>query len=597
VPSNLVHSSKDEAAWDKAKQATHSQYPELTEENDRFWAITNHIYQKMKGGDSGSGDNVKKSRPFALTLILNKALVQAHTRRLPSGRTITIQPYFNKRVPKGEAPKKKRAPKRDAPPRGVYAPLRPEHLSARLVRHVSQGTLTHAEAHANLDHLERRAHAGHHLEHGHGPAWTPEQTHAFVAHARGKLYEHQQEQEQKVQEEERLQREEMERHTQEQKEAQAKQQPEQEQEKERQHVVPQPTNAEIYASYKNKRNTELAHAVYGIFSKGFTYDRFAAHITALRVIAAQPRSARDLAAALPNYDSMIPDSLRRYDSGREWYKYRYDAAYEAYKTWAQAGQAKTEETIEQLTGKQPPSQQQTEQKPQGAHRPPQGIAQQERQQAWDAQMRQQQHAEREKGQEKPAETSAKEPWQMTRNEFRVHENAPKVQAIQAAIRAGKPIMVATQLRGTTLTSPEHIRMTSSGHVQTRERTTWVNLTDASVDHLATQAGHAVPGPMEKVYHHAEVEDALKAGKPVSPEVLADYPDLQKKPRRARGEKRREVIAGLQAKREQARPSQTSWQQQEQALRGQARSRFEQENQRRGRPVAKSLAVLVLRRAS
>ena len=33
--------------------------------------------------------------------------------------------------------------------------------------------LTPAEAHANLDHLERYAHAGHTLAHGHGHDWTP----------------------------------------------------------------------------------------------------------------------------------------------------------------------------------------------------------------------------------------------------------------------------------------------------------------------------------------------------------------------------------------------------------------------------------------
>lgn len=120
----------------------------------------------------------------------------------------------------------------------------------------------------------------------------------------------------------------------------------------------------------------------------------------------------------------------------------------------------------------------------------------------------------------------KEPWQMTRAEFRTQENTPKVQAIKDAIRAGKQIMVATQLRGTILTSPEHIRMTSAGHVQTRERTTWVNLTDEHVDKLATQAGYAVPDIMDKVYHHAEVAQALKDGKPVPAHVLAEYPDLQ-----------------------------------------------------------------------
>ena len=33
---------------------------------------------------------------------------------------------------------------------------------------------------------------------------------------------------------------------------------------------------------------------------------------------------------------------------------------------------------------------------------------------------------------------------MTRAEFNVHENTPKVQAIQAAIRAGKPLAFGSQ---------------------------------------------------------------------------------------------------------------------------------------------------------
>jgi hypothetical protein len=190
VPSNLVKPG-DEATWDKAKAAAKESYPDIDTDSERYWKIVTSIYKKM--------GHIEKARPFALALVLSKAYVTAHTRRLPSGRTITIPSYFTKRVAKGEGPKKQRAAKREAPPRGVHAPLRPEHLSARLVRHVEEGTLTHAEAHANLDHLERRAHAGHHLEHGHGPGWTPEQTHAFVAHARGKLYEHQQGQEREAQ--------------------------------------------------------------------------------------------------------------------------------------------------------------------------------------------------------------------------------------------------------------------------------------------------------------------------------------------------------------------------------------------------------------
>lgn len=134
-----------------------------------------------------------------VTCVISKSYIKAHTRRLPSGRTITIQPHFDKRVPKGKERKTPRTLKHGAPPEGVYAPLHHEHLTARLLRHVHEGKLTHAEAHANLDHLERRANAGHHLEHGHGPSWTPEQTHEFIYNARAALHAHQQMQEHEAQ--------------------------------------------------------------------------------------------------------------------------------------------------------------------------------------------------------------------------------------------------------------------------------------------------------------------------------------------------------------------------------------------------------------
>lgn len=292
-----VKTEKDEAAWSKAKEAAKDSYPDIDTDSDRYWAIVQTIYGKMKDGSSSHAEKAfprlsrllgrkspgaqpstphpaehqgealrqyhehvqasfhsgvqplhphafgvhphpaveqyhahvqasfhagqrplhpsgfgvphsehlgKAQRSPRLVLLLSKAYVHAHTRRLPSGRTVTIAPYFTKRVAaqKEGSRERKRKPSDRPVPRGVYAHLHPEHLSARLVRHVEEGTMSHAEAHANLDHLERRATAGHHLEHGHGPSWTPEETHAFVKHARGKLYEHQQRQEEKQKAEE-----------------------------------------------------------------------------------------------------------------------------------------------------------------------------------------------------------------------------------------------------------------------------------------------------------------------------------------------------------------------------------------------------------
>jgi hypothetical protein len=39
----------DEAKWSEAKKAAHKSYPDLSEDNDKFWAIVNTIYQNMGG--------------------------------------------------------------------------------------------------------------------------------------------------------------------------------------------------------------------------------------------------------------------------------------------------------------------------------------------------------------------------------------------------------------------------------------------------------------------------------------------------------------------------------------------------------------------
>ena len=124
---------------------------------------------------------------------LGKAYVRAHTRTLPSGRVVHVPAYFTRVVAHPKEGAKERAPRalHQPPARGVHPGQTHEQLAHRLVRHVHEGTMSHEEAEANLAHLERRAHAGHHLEHGTGRAWTPEETHQFIAHARGRLAEHQ----------------------------------------------------------------------------------------------------------------------------------------------------------------------------------------------------------------------------------------------------------------------------------------------------------------------------------------------------------------------------------------------------------------------
>jgi hypothetical protein len=56
MPANVVHNKEDEAAWERAKEATRKQYPDLSEDNDRFYKITMHIYQNMKGMHGKGGE-------------------------------------------------------------------------------------------------------------------------------------------------------------------------------------------------------------------------------------------------------------------------------------------------------------------------------------------------------------------------------------------------------------------------------------------------------------------------------------------------------------------------------------------------------------
>lgn len=120
----------------------------------------------------------------------------------------------------------------------------------------------------------------------------------------------------------------------------------------------------------------------------------------------------------------------------------------------------------------------------------------------------------------------KEPWQMTAAEYRLGQNNPRVEAIQAAIKTGKKIALATTYRVTPLIKSEHIRVDSRGFVQIPEGGKWVSLTDDQVEQLSRQVGIPATPLSEKKFHGSLVEDALKAGQPVPPEVLKDYPRLR-----------------------------------------------------------------------
>lgn len=119
----------------------------------------------------------------------------------------------------------------------------------------------------------------------------------------------------------------------------------------------------------------------------------------------------------------------------------------------------------------------------------------------------------------------KEPWQMTRAEWKYADNKPKYDAIVSAINSGSPVQLSTQYRTISLARPEYIRITNGGTIQIARGRNWDSLVDNQVDSLATQAGFAIPSFEDRQYHHVIVEQAIAEGKPVPDEVLNDYPDL------------------------------------------------------------------------
>ena len=86
------------------------------------------------------------------------------------------------------------------------------------------------------------------------------------------------------------------------------------------------TTWEVQASYKV--NTVLARALFRALSWG-EYDRFTAHIWALRVINAAPQSSLELAAALVNFDYMVDGAIAKYE-GSKVYRKQVEAAFAAY---------------------------------------------------------------------------------------------------------------------------------------------------------------------------------------------------------------------------------------------------------------------------
>lgn len=93
----------------------------------------------------------------------------------------------------------------------------------------------------------------------------------------------------------------------------------------------EPSSFEVVKSYKNIRNTELARNVF-FLNAWWSYDRCQAHTWALRLIHENPKSGRDVAAALINFDYMISSAQSKYDNNDR-YRKRCDDIYNVFSSW------------------------------------------------------------------------------------------------------------------------------------------------------------------------------------------------------------------------------------------------------------------------
>jgi hypothetical protein len=608
MPANIVKPG-EETAWNRAKRAVRKQYPDISEDNPRFYKLTTTLFNNMKALDAmdliDQDDDAEAHRtghlhkaivglrlhPARRVILgaflppgepLARSYVRAHTRTTPSGRTIHIPAYFTKRTAaqkEGAKPRKARALK-EQPSAKVHPGQSHEQLAHRLVRHVHEGSMSHEEAEANLAHLERRAHAGHHLEHGTGAAWTPEQTHQFIAHARGRLAEHKAGQEREAQakrieevtgkrEQAEPQRQEPGRQgpprgiTQQERQQQWDEQMRQRQRAERERATPQETQIreqrepwqhtqeEFYQGIAQQDpdtwRTETGNPWERLFGKlprsqaedaytAFRHDPKEAHMQYARARAfgldhrGAMRVARETVGTMP--------------------------AGHAYREEVLQGQKR--ERTQRLRAKREQAQQRQQAERERATPQGEGEHQGPRDAQWAAQMRQREQEKREREQER---------WKPESARTVTHETA---------LENTKP----TQKQW-----PRNIRM---GQLEARARQQLGDRFDR-VTHLKQEWGDRIEVWSKRPTFDGGWQRRREASYTLPWSAAQNQGYRQTTP---------SLVQRLaEQAQQQARPSQTPWQQQEQALRGQARGRFEQENQRRGRPVAKSLAVLVLRRAS
>ena len=111
----FIKTEKDEANWQKAKKLVHKHYPDLTEDDDKFWKLTTSLYKRVGGSlHKQAGEYVVKPKDTFNALDLrhgfpigsfSKANPGVNPRKLKIGQRLNVpSPSVRPRVPEPELP-------------------------------------------------------------------------------------------------------------------------------------------------------------------------------------------------------------------------------------------------------------------------------------------------------------------------------------------------------------------------------------------------------------------------------------------------------------------------------------------------------------
>jgi len=95
MPAGVVKNKADEAAWNRAKAAVRKEYPDIAEDSDRFWKLTNSIFQDMSKARQVRCvvDVLALVKALGGVDSLEKAHVEGHWRTTPSGQKVWVTPH------------------------------------------------------------------------------------------------------------------------------------------------------------------------------------------------------------------------------------------------------------------------------------------------------------------------------------------------------------------------------------------------------------------------------------------------------------------------------------------------------------------------